>query len=406
MQTRYRVAVLYVLITSVLSVLLFPLMLLWERGRARLKERYGFWNLRDQEVIWFHGASVGELNGLRPLIKLVKSKKPEVKVLVTSVSVSGIRAIEGAVDLVRLLPFDAPYAVRRAIGGLKIKGFIFGETELWPTLFSELSARSVPVFLVNARVAEKSLIFYRWLRIIAGDFWLAIGRVLAGSRPDAERLGQIGAPNVQVTGNMKYDYLPESKVISSAELFLADKPVLIFGSLRPGEEGAAIEAIRYCQESGADFNVVIAPRHKERFQFFFDAFSAAGMQLSRRSEGVAKSSVLLLDSFGELASLYPSCKVAFIGGTLVNIGGHNPIEAARFGVPVIVGPFVQNIAELVVEMRVANAIVQVASADQLGAALLGGLRGELAGIGIAGREFSEQLRGCTERVFNLLSPAL
>lgn len=394
----YRVSGLYRALATIISVLVFPLMQLRERGRLRLLERYGHWNLAGEEVVWFHGASIGELNGLKGLIERFKTAG-KCKILVTSVSVSGIQSMEGVVDFVRLLPFDAPYAIERALRGVRVRRFIFGETEIWPGLFSYLSGRSVPVFMVNARMSERNVWFYRVLRFIAGDFWRALTKGYAGSAADARRIERAGGGGFQVIGNLKYDFVPGKPKLKVADLFSDPRPVVVFGSVRPGEEAAVLEAIQNAKRAGQVFNCVIAPRHKEKFKFFEDYFKAAGLQVALRSSGVSASETLVLDTFGELQHVYGLAEAAFIGATLVNIGGHNPIEAAKFGVPVIVGPYTQNISDLVSDMLAYNAIVQVKDGTELSQAVLAALRGELKALGQNGKSFADGLRGNTGRVF-------
>jgi 3-deoxy-D-manno-octulosonic-acid transferase len=374
-------------------------MQLRERGRIRLNERYGHWNLAGEEVVWFHGASIGELNGLKPLIEKLKSTCSS-KILVTSVSVSGIQALEGTVNFVRLLPFDAPYAIERALRGVKIKKFVFGETEIWPGLFTFLSQREVPAVMVNARMSEKNVFFYRVLKFIAGNFWSAISRGYAGSVADARRIKRAGGRDFHVVGNLKYDFALGEPKLKASELFMTALPILVFGSVRPGEERAVLESLLAANKAGYKFNCVIAPRHKEKFKFFEDYFRAAGFDIALRSSGVAATDTLLLDTFGELQHVYALAEAAFIGATLVNIGGHNPIEAARYGVPVIVGPYTQNISDLVSDMLSQNAIVQVQNASDLPLAVLAALQGELKTVGSNGQRFADGLRGNTGRVFN------
>lgn len=398
MTGRFRSSGTYRLLTTILAILIYPLMLMRERGRIRLAERYGHWNLRGEEVVWFHGASIGEINGLKPLIEKYKNQGG-VKILVTSVSVSGIQSIEGQVDFTRLLPFDAPFAIGRAIRDLKIEKFIFGETEIWPNLLSFLTARGVPIFMVNARIAQRNVHFYKILRLIAGNFWSAIAKGYAGSQSDAKRLKAAGGVDFAVVGNLKYDFVPSESKIQASALFLHQQPIVVFGSVRPGEESAVLDAILAVRKSGLQFNCIIAPRHKEKFNFFKEYFTGKGLSIQLRSQGVAAGDTVLLDTFGELQHVYPLAEVAFIGATLVNIGGHNPIEAAQHGVPVVVGNYVQNISDLVSDMLAQEAIVQVFNAKGLAAAIAAALRGELKNTGLNGKRFADSLRGNTARVF-------
>lgn len=346
---------LYSIATFVISLLLFPLFLLRARGRARLLERYGRWNLELDDCIWFHGASVGEINGLLPIIARVRGKFPGLPVLLTATSVTGLNRGQGRVDYLRLVPFDNAWWIRRALDHIQPRAFVFGESEMWPALLDYLQHRRIRRYLVNARISEATAARYRtmgvWLRPMVRELDL----ICAASETYAARFVGLGAAPEKVfaIGNAKYDQeapltTEEVRATVRAELAPRPEPVLVLGSLRPGEEAFWFDALRQFNESAeAIVQVIVAPRHSEKFEYFAKELTKRGIRFSRRSEGAPPTeSVLLLDSLGELLKAYSIADAAFVGATLVDLGGHNPLEPAMFGACVALGPYTDNVADV------------------------------------------------------------
>ncbi|MGI6524450.1 MAG: 3-deoxy-D-manno-octulosonic acid transferase [Bdellovibrionota bacterium] len=344
-----------------LGVLLPPLaalgFLCHPRGRRRLSERFGCWSLQSDEVLWFHGASVGEVLGLLPIIAACKEAFPNLKTLLTVTSPTGLDIATGKTDYQRLLPFDNVLWIRQALKGIKIKAFVFGETEIWPALFRYLAHKDVPLLLVNGRLSESSERFWRkpFFREVLRQCLSRLTKLFVINEKYRERFIACGASAeiVLVNGNAKYDTTPSVPDRESAKelkrsFFVADKPVLVLGSLRPKEEEVWFPALK--SFSGIeDLSIVVAPRHQEKMNYFASKLSEYGIEFERRSElkeegQPCNSSVYLLDTLGELEKVYSFADLAFIGGTLVaGIGGHNPLEAAAYGVPIVLGRHCENI---------------------------------------------------------------
>ena len=366
--------------TLAASVLLAVPFALSRRGRKRILERYGVWRLSSAEpLLWFHAASVGEIRALLPVVRQVKAKS-SLKVLVTASSVEGLARAEGIADYTKLLPFDNALWIQKAVSRLKISTFIFSETEIWPALLEYLLSRHVNVCMVNATISDYSWTWFRSGRFYLCTLFSRFALFLAVDRRSAERLIELGAPaeKVQVCGNSKFDLEPSIRSNAEAQalkrsFFDLDAPVLVLGSLRPGEEQIWFEAISSSLEAGLNFLVIVAPRHPEKSEHFAKALSERQIQFKRRSEystqtGARSEHVVLLNTLGELEACYSFADVAFIGGTLQDWGGHNPLEAAAYGAYIALGPFrskVEGVAQALFECGAGRELMDIEQAREL-----------------------------------------
>ena len=328
----------YNIITFPVSLILGPVFFFHSRGRGRLLERYGSWNLSGKKVVWFHGASVGEVNGLLPIIKKTKTLWPETEILLTATSTTGLKRGEALVDYTRLLPFDSFPWVRRALSGVKIEVFIFGETEIWYELFEQLNRSNIPQIMVNARLSDHSISRYRLIRWLAAEAIKNVSRICAADSLTKERLIELGGlkDKIEVLGNAKYDTKPSVQDSAQREqirssLFSKNLPIIVLGSIRPGEEDIWFEPIKKKLEAGNQFQVIVAPRHPEKFNYFVEKLNQYGFEFERWTEitenaGPTKSKFILLDTLGKLESIYSIASLAFIGGSYIDFGGHNPLE--------------------------------------------------------------------------------
>lgn len=371
---RILVLSLYSCVSFFVALLATPLLCLTKRGRSRLLERFGVWGkvADGRPLIWFHGASFGEVNGLLPLIRRTRAERPEAKILLTATSITGLERGAPFVDCVRILPFDSAPFLTVALRRLDPELFLFGETELWPALFSALSKKGVPMLLVNGRISERSFRRYRHLRWLLAPMLAALHRVLVSEPRSEHWFLELGAPRerTRVLGNAKYDgSLPTISSHERAELrgtlFGREAPLLVLGSLRPEEEAVWFEAL--ASHAGSALNVVVAPRHAEKFEFFAEELSRRGLRFHRRSQGGACQgqgavAALLLDTLGELDRVYSCADCAFVGGTLSpRYGGHNPLEPARYSVAIVTGPWGAVIEEIMCDLRAKEAAVTVSS---------------------------------------------
>ncbi len=352
------------------------------RWRFALPERLGLgaWQalrFAPDEIIWFHAASVGEVGGLTPLIRALKNESPDQKILCTTTSLTGQNKVreDGIADAALLLPFDHPRILRKVISRIRPRAVVITETELWPGFLGVLADLGIPVLLVNARISDYSFPHYKQIRAFIKPALMSFVGVLTQSPLDRERFIELGlAPEkAQVAGCTKFDQTMPSWSESEKEQLIRtfgldpEKPIFIAGSIREKEDEIVIDAYLAARKSYPCLQAIIAPRHPERFEEVALLLAARGVSFNRKSKLPFSDSrtVLLLDTLGDLRACYAIGDFAFIGATLVNIGGHNPLEPAAYGKPAIVGPYTSNVRDIIASLRAANAIFEVQSGEEL-----------------------------------------
>jgi 3-deoxy-D-manno-octulosonic-acid transferase len=376
-------------------------------------ERFGFY--REQPgaaVIWIHAVSVGETRAAEPLVKALRQRLPGRRIVLTHMTPTGrdtARSLFADSVESRYLPYDLPGAVRRFLRHFRPALGIVMETELWPNLIRACARRGVPVHLVNARLSERSAARYRRFRALTEPMLAALSDIGAQSQRDAERLRSIGAARVTVTGNMKFDRSVPAEQIQLGmrlrELFGAKRPVFLCASTREGEEGLILDALS--RLAGKEMLTVLVPRHPQRFGEVAEMLHAMGLLFQRRSENAPirpDIRVVLGDSMGEMFAYYAACDVAFVGGSLLPLGGQNLLEACSVGKPVIVGPHTFNFEEATegaIEAGAALRAADAVEAVQLARAVLEDPSRAKA-MGEAGLQFTAAHRGATERTLALL----
>jgi 3-deoxy-D-manno-octulosonic-acid transferase len=372
------------------------------------------------DVVWVHAVSVGEVLAAAQLIRELKAAVPGWVFAVSTTTETGQRLAKErlAESPVFYLPLDFRYAVRRYLRVLRPKMLVLMESELWPRLIEECAKDGVPVVVANARISDRSFPRYMRLRRLWLPFLERISLFLAQSDETAGRLVKIGAPaeRVKVMGNLKYDVRAgsESELTKMLrEQLPAGAKVLVCGSTLEGEEAMLLAAWRGVDAAEPNAVMVLAPRHPNRFAAVAGIFAAAGFRLVRASEfrtgpeAVAAGSVFLLDTIGDLASIYGTAAVAFVGGSLVAKGGHNPLEPAQFGVPVVMGTSFENFRGVVESMRKADAI-RIVTAESLAATLIGLLCGreDAMALGERGLAAFATQSGATKRTVEALMELL
>jgi 3-deoxy-D-manno-octulosonic-acid transferase len=401
---------------------------LWRGVRDRsywqgLAERFGFVRPLPSPSIWLHAVSLGEMSAAAPLVRALHARYPQLPLVLTAATPAGrarARGLFAAIADVRFLPYDTPGSVRRFLERSRPCIAIIMETELWPNLFRECERRGIPVVLASARLSEKSVGRYRRFgKLFAGVFTKNV-TVAAQSAPDAERFISIGATAEQTRaiGNVKFDLGLDAGVIETGKIlrtaYGASRPVWVAGSTHAGEEEQLLEAHALLQAHRPDALLLLAPRHKDRFAAVADLLTRRGIKFVRRSGMVrsaippVETAVLLVDTMGELTALYASADVAFVGGSLTAVGGHNLLEPAALGLPVLTGPSHENSKEIALLLLRRGAALQVANAQEL-AALLQRLlddHAERRRIGMIGKDIVESNRGSVERLLALIEPAL
>lgn len=407
--------------------LALPLVLgrLWLRGRKEpgyrqhLGERFGFYAPKPAApLLWVHAVSVGETRAAEPLIDALLAAYPHHAILLTHMTPTG-RATGQALygkhgERLRqcYLPYDTGWMVGRFLRHFKPVICVLMETEVWPNVMAQCRRHHVPVALVNARLSARSLAKAQRLSALMGEAARAMSCVAAQTEADAERLRSLGAPQVAVTGSVKFDVTPPATAVEKGlamRALIGERPVLLCASTREGEESMILDAWQKVGPGAADALLLIVPRHPQRFDEVARMVQERGLALARRSTmderpiaGAVR--VLLGDSMGEMFAYYAACDLAFIGGSLLPLGGQNLIEACAVGKPVLIGPHTFNFAAVSEDAVAAGAALRVEDADAMAREalrLLGSAeqRGAMGGRALA---FARQHRGATERTMLLL----
>jgi 3-deoxy-D-manno-octulosonic-acid transferase len=402
--------------------------ILWQailRGKYRrnLGERVGSvrpWNTPAAPV-WLHAVSVGEAMAAAPLAKEHAVRHPEIPLLVSTVTETGRSVAEQRLPAARIVffPLDFGWAVRRALDRLRPRLVLLTETELWPNFLAACAGRGIPVVVINGRISPRSFPRYRLVRRWFGHVLSNVRLFCMQTSQDAERIRLLGAPpdRVRVVGNLKYDLptlglAPDVTGVRARLALPLERQRIVAGSTHRGEEELILEAFGALGRSRRDLCLLLAPRHPERLEEVERLLKRAGLTWVRRSQLPAKpldgTSVILLDTMGELALLYAAAAVVFIGGSLVPHGGQNMLEPAAVGRPVLHGPHMGNFAEMRDLFGSAGAAIQVEDGT--------GLREKLAALlddpaladrmGKAGREIVEMHRGATRRTADLVDGLL
>ena len=364
--------------------------------------------LQAPGLVWLHAVSVGEVLAVERLVRELGESLPGWLVVVSTTTDTGQKlAAERLGVPVFYFPLDFAFAVRPYLRALRPSLFVTVESELWPRMIAECSRARVPVAVVNARVSDRT--FRRTMGF--RKLWLAYaGKVtlfLAQGEESAARLHALGVAGerVRVTGNLKYEAaeLQPNALVERVRPLLGGLRLVVAGSTLDGEEATLLAAWPSVLAAVPDAILVISPRHPARFDAVAALMQAGSYRFARLSREVAAlepGMILELDTLGDLAAFYQLADVAFVGGSLVKRGGHNPLEAARFGVPVVMGPSYENFREMVEGMRGADAI-RITDADGLAAALIEALVAGTA-MGARGRSFFEAQAGATARTIDAL----
>lgn len=385
-----------------------------------LGERFGQGRPVSAPPVWLHAVSLGEMSAAAPLLRAIQTRHPQIPLLLTTATPAGRARAEslfGAGADVRFLPYDTPGSVRRFLARIRPRLAIIMETELWPNLYAECERREVPVFLVNARLSARSVARYRRFGALFSGVFTANVQVAAQSAADADRFRSIGAApsRIHVAGNVKFDLQPAAGIIDRGRIlraaFGAGRPVWIAGSTHAGEEEQLLDAHAQLLIEQPDALLLLVPRHKDRFAAVAELLARRGVRFRRRSEGVApdaSSQVLLVDTVGELTLLYAAADVAFVGGSLVAVGGHNLLEPAALGLPVLTGPHYFNSRDIALLLLERGAALQVADAQELAAVLRRLLKdpAERRRIGATAKEIVASNRGSVARLLELMDQQL
>ena len=401
--------------------LLLPWALLHLVWRARKQpaylehvgERFGiFPDNMPSRVIWIHAVSVGETRAAEPLIKALQARHPDHRILLSHGTPTGRQTgVELYGDRVErcYLPYDFSWAARRFLRRFRPVVGVFMETEIWPNLIRASVRSAVPVYLVNARMSEKSARGYRRIgRLTRGALW-RLSCIGAQTERDAQRLTELGATNVRITGNIKFDRLAPAEMLALGttlrDSFGTQRPVFLAASTREGEEAMILDVVADLAVTG--LLTVIVPRHPQRFDEVAGLASQRGYKIQRRSENQpidADTRIVIGDSMGEMFAYYAACDIAFVGGSLLPLGGQNLLEACAVGRPIVVGPHTFNFEDATRGAIEAGAAIRVADAQELAGAV-GRLLDDAdrrRAMSEAGKRFTDAHRGATEKTLALL----
>jgi 3-deoxy-D-manno-octulosonic-acid transferase len=369
---------------------------------------------RERTLIWVHAVSVGEVLAVSRLVKTLDAALPDYLIAVSTTTRTGQALARERFGSNRVFysPLDLPWAVRAYLNALQPRLLILAETEFWPNLLSGCFRCKIPVAVVNARISDRSWPRYRRLRRLWRPFLSRLGRVLAQSQTDAERLIALGClpERVTVTGNLKFDVRAAGEADTTRHLkkWSLGLRLIVAGSTLDGEEAALLEAWPSLLQADPKLAMVLAPRHPERFASVAALLQKSGFHWVKRSvwsstpESSIKSlnpgQIVLLDTIGELASVYSLASVAFVGGSLVPAGGHNPLEPAQFGIPIVMGPYFTNFRAITEDLLDHQAL-RISTTDALAATLIDLLQDRAAAkvMGARARQVFEQQAGATGR---------
>jgi 3-deoxy-D-manno-octulosonic-acid transferase len=391
-----------------------------KRGKEsaeRLPERRGQSTIPrpDGPLVWLHGASVGELTAILPLIERIHAR--DIAVLVTTGTVTAAelarrRLPPGVIH--QFVPIDMPQFVARFLDHWRPSLALFVESDLWPNLIMASAARNIPLILVNGRVSERSFRRWRSAPRTIGAMLSRFDLCLAQSAEDAARYAGLGAPRYVTTGNLKLDVPAppaDTERLWALRAAVGTRPVIAATSTHPGEETALVDVHRRLKHSFPGLLTVLAPRHPERGPGVAEIARVAGLQFALRSNGAlpnAETDIYVADTLGELGLVYRIAPIVFIGGSLVGHGGQNPIEAAKLGAAILHGPHVWNFAEIYAALDAAGGAELVTDAGKLTVRIGAWLKDTPARTKVAqtGLKAMDTLAGALERTMSALDPYL
>lgn len=388
-----------------------------------LSERFGYTRSREASSIWIHAVSVGETIAAEPFVRLIQEKHPDWPILMTSTTPTGadqVRRLFGDSVSHHYAPYDLPGVIERFLDRIKPRALVIMETELWPNWVEVLSKRQIPVLVANARLSEKSAAGYARLGSMAENMMSSLTAVAAQYEADARRFVELGVPeeSVKVLGNIKADIQIRDDDKDIAEKALARQrseraPLILAASTHPGEEEIILDALVKIRKSLPQALLYLVPRHSVRAAEVAALIEERDLLFAQRSmENYAidePDSVVLCDKMGELRGLFGVADIVLMGGTFVDHGGHNPLEPAAWGLPILAGPSQRNFDSLFNEMETAGGLIRAEAnaillAEQLCELWQDGSRREKSGK--AAFSYLEQQQGAVERLLDVLEELL
>ncbi len=383
------------------------------RWRTGLRERLGALPRQCESPIWIHASSVGEISAAQRLVEAFRRDGPAVYTSTTTVSGRDVMRRAAPDVACHLAPLDHLWCVEAALARVSPSALVLGEPELWPTWIAAAHRRGVPVLLVSARISDRSFSRYRRLRPFTRRALRRMVVIGARSGADAERFVALGADpeKLVVTGDLKAE-AGVTRLAPDVAAVLADTPLFVAGSTHEGEEEVALDALAAVEEAGLRCALVIAPRHLERVSAVAAAVRRRGRAVRLRTaigdKQLHSGEVLVVDTLGELNALYARALIAFVGGTMVPVGGHNALEPVLAGTPVLFGPRCENVLDAVKILEDCGAGQRVDGGEALASAVVAAVRdpAKTAARGAEGRRVLRVAGGSTERSVALIRRAL
>jgi 3-deoxy-D-manno-octulosonic-acid transferase len=416
--------ILYNIIFILFAFFYLPIFLFKGRRRRGLALRFGIYpeklvkSLGEKKNVWVHAVSVGEVIAVLPLIKEIREKHPDYRVVITTVTETGsivAEKITSGDEIVIFLPYDITFIIRKVIKYIMPAALIIVETELWPNLIRETAGREVKIFLVNGRISDNSFSRYKLIRFLLKNLLAKISLLFMQTEDQKKRIISLGADprKVKASGNMKFDSIfsedtfeqDKEKIRLSLGLGTSDK-LFIAGSTHPGEEKIILSSYIKLKKKFSGLRLLIAPRHIERIDEVRKVIIGHGLNpvfisgLSAINSKISAGDILILDTIGRLRSLYRIAEIAFVGGSLVKKGGQNMIEPATFAKPLLLGPYTHNFRDIVEMFLEKNAAIVVKDTR----ALTESLRGLLSdatlrdSLGQSAQRVAQSSRGATARI--------
>ena len=397
---------------------MFYLTILFFASYLRWLERFGFYKYTyTQNVIWFHAVSVGEAEALFRLLRLIQQRHSDAKLLITTTTPTGssrVTSVMGETVSHVYLPYDLPDAINRFIITFKPVVAVIMETEIWPNLYVACGQNSMPLYVINARLSEKSARGYQKIPTLVNSALAQVNGVFTQSHEDAQRFITIGAKKAIVTsvGNIKFDVeVPEAIILEGAYLkrtLFANRFVWIIASTHKDEEAIFLALYKQIKLKIPELLLLIVPRHPERFSDVQQLCSQQQLDVVLRTSAepmLESTDVYLADTMGELKLLYAAADVAFVGGSVVPVGGHNILEALVVGVPVMFGPYMGNFKEISRRVLEQQAAMQCAVPDEVIETLLRLYQQKDLRLALVerGKQFIQQNQGAINRLYEQLS---
>ena len=389
------------------------------RLRSTLLERLGFGNWRNfkrsnDKVIWLHAASLGEISGVVPVVKKLRELFPKLQIVATCTSDTGRKALVNLVDDAFILPFDHPALVGRALDLIKPDLIAISETEIWPSFLISAKHKAIPILFFNARVSDYTYDSYKRFAAFLRPILATVNSLYAQTQIDLERFSALGIQSSYLAGSTKCD-IGDAAALSAQQIqelrnsfgFEEGALCLVAGSVHPVEDLAVVKAYKKLSLEIPNLKMIIAPRHN--FESAAAVLKQEDIEFTRRSEGNRQNSkVILLDTIGELSKVYSLASVAYVGGSLVDVGGHNPFEPAVYSVPVVMGNYITTVRDSAQSLQAANALFLVNNSEELYQALKNLLTQPtlILTVGASAKNVLLQSQGATEKVVQGIKPFL